>query len=234
MIGLGSPHLHLFETGSTNDKARELAEAGAPHGTMVSAVVQTAGRGRQGREWTNPAGVMAQSFVLRPDRCEPALLPIAAAVATASVCGSGALIKWPNDIWLTADPSPRKVAGILIETRMPSDWFVLGIGVNVAVDLDELGDAAPRAATLGQPASAMPVWRRRLVDELDRSLSLTGPELLDRWRERDGLCGREVAWDGGSGVADGIDAEGHLLVRGTDGSLQALVAGEVHLRPLVP
>lgn len=233
-MALGHPHIHLGKVGSTNDRARELAQAGAPHGTMVSALVQTAGRGRQGRAWTNPAGVMAQSFVLRRADCTPELLPIAAAVATARVCGDEAKIKWPNDIWVDAGMPPRKVAGILIESRMPADWFVVGIGLNVAVDPADLGDAAARAGTLGQPASSMPVWRRRLVKELDRALALPADQVLGEWRERDGLFGKELVWDSGEGVAAGVDDEGHLLVRGADGAFQSLVAGEVHLQPLVP
>ncbi|MGZ4171177.1 MAG: biotin--[acetyl-CoA-carboxylase] ligase, partial [Solirubrobacteraceae bacterium] len=56
MSGLGTPRLHLRITESTNTKARELAAAGAPHGTLVTAAEQSAGRGRQGRTWTAPAG----------------------------------------------------------------------------------------------------------------------------------------------------------------------------------
>jgi len=226
---LGSPHLHSAELGSTNDRARELADAGAPHGTMVSATVQTAGRGRQGRSWTNPPGVMAQSFVLRESRCTAELLPIAAAVAVARACGEQAQVKWPNDVWLSPG---RKVAGILIETRTGTDWRVLGIGINVAVAPADLGDAAARAATLGQPVSSIPHRRRELVAELETALALPTPELLDAWRERDGLRGREIAWDHGSGIAAGIDDSGRLLVRVSDAQVTALVAGEVHLQPL--
>jgi len=227
---IGIPHLQIAELGSTNDTARELAAAGAPHGTMVSATVQTAGRGRQGRSWTNPPGVMAQSFVLRESRCTAELLPIAAAVAVARTCGEQTQVKWPNDVWLSEG---RKLAGILIETRSGAGWWVLGIGINVAVDPADLGDAAARATTLGQPVASIPRWRRRLVAELQTALALPTPELLDAWRERDGLLGREIAWEHGSGVAAGIDDSGRLLVRVSDAEVTALVAGEVHLQPLV-
>jgi BirA family biotin operon repressor/biotin-[acetyl-CoA-carboxylase] ligase len=157
---LGRPRVHLRRTGSTNDRARELAIAGAPHGTLVTASEQTAGRGRDGRRWSAPAGsALLMSLVLRSP---PPLLPLIAAVAVCDVAGEQALVKWPNDIMLaTSDapptPAPRrphgrsavartvvrapslaKLAGILVEARPQQDWAVLGIGLNVAVRLAEL------------------------------------------------------------------------------------------------
>src|SRR6478672_13739947 len=76
---LGRPRLHLRRTDSTNERARELAAAGAPHGSLVTASEQTAGRGRQGRRWSAPANSsLLASLVLRPG---PRLLPLAAALA---------------------------------------------------------------------------------------------------------------------------------------------------------
>ena len=75
---LGAPHLHLRQTASTNDRARELAAAGAPHGTVVTAAEQSAGRGRQGRTWSAPRGhALLMSVLLRDP---PELLPLAAGV----------------------------------------------------------------------------------------------------------------------------------------------------------
>src|SRR2546421_12362510 len=93
---LGRPRVHLRRTSSTNDRAGELASAGAPHGALVTASAQTAGRGRQGRTWSAPPGsALLMSLVLR-DR-HP-LLPLAAAVAVADTVGDTARIKWPNDV----------------------------------------------------------------------------------------------------------------------------------------
>ncbi len=79
------PRLHLRSVDSTNTRARELAAAGAPHGTLVTAAEQTAGRGRQGRTWTAPAGrALLCSLVIREP---PRLLPLAAGVAVAEVAG---------------------------------------------------------------------------------------------------------------------------------------------------
>src|SRR5580693_7229710 len=82
---LGHPRVHLRRTDSTNERARALALAGAPHGTLVTASEQTAGRGRQGRSWSAPAGqALLMSLLLRSP---PSLLPLIAAVAVCDVAG---------------------------------------------------------------------------------------------------------------------------------------------------
>jgi BirA family transcriptional regulator, biotin operon repressor / biotin---[acetyl-CoA-carboxylase] ligase len=227
--GLGAPRLHLRETTSTNDRARALAAAGAPHGTLVTAAAQTAGRGRQGRTWSAPPGrALLMSLVLRDPR---RLLPLAAAVAVAETAGPAARIKWPNDVLLDG----RKVAGILAEGRPQEGWAVLGVGLNVAV---RPGDLPPElrdtAGTLGlEPGDVEPVLGR-LLGALEGALALDDAALLDAWRERDALLGREIAWADGRGRAAGIDAGGRLLVEVEGGGRAALEAGEVHLHPPAP
>jgi len=223
-VTLGSPQLHLRETTSTNDRARELAADGAPHGTLVTAGVQSAGRGRQGRHWRAPPGrALLMSVVLR----EPhALLPLAAAVAVARACGPEARVKWPNDVQIAG----RKVAGILAEGRPQEGWAVLGIGINVAVrDEDLPHELRETAAGLGLTARDVPAILARVLAELDAALALPEPMLLDAWRARDALHGQPVGWSVDEGIAAGIDERGRLLVRRADGSLAVLDAGEVHL-----
>jgi BirA family biotin operon repressor/biotin-[acetyl-CoA-carboxylase] ligase len=222
---LGHPRLHLRATTSTNDRARALATAGAPHGTLVTAEAQSAGRGRQGRSWSAPPGqALLLSLVLREP---PALLPLVAAVAVAEVAGDGALIKWPNDVLLE---DGGKVAGILVEARPQAGWAVLGIGVNVAVDLDELPqELRGRAATLGRPPAEVEPTLARLLGALERALALPAAAVLDAYRARDALHGREVAWAGGRGRAGGVDGAGRLVVDLPGGGRTALDAGEVHL-----
>lgn len=225
---LGHPRVHLRRTDSTNARARALAISGAPHGTLVSAGEQSAGRGRQGRSWSAPAGTaLLCSIVLREP---PALLPLLAAVAVAETVGGA--IKWPNDILIDG----RKVAGILAEGRPSERWAVLGIGINVAVRLNQLPlELRSLAGTLDRPPEAIEPLLEDLLRALERHLSQPAEAVLEAWRARDALRGNAVAWDGGSGVARGVDGEGRLVVEvaggGAAGSAghATLDAGEVHL-----
>ena len=232
MRALGSPHLHLRLTGSTNDRARELAGAGAPHGTLVTASEQSAGRGRQGRTWSAPAGhALLMSVVVRHPL--PELLPLAAGLAVARACGERAAVKWPNDVLLAdaaGERATRKLAGILTEGRPQEGWAVVGIGVNVAVRTGELPDELRgRAATLGLEPGDVAGVRDDVLRELERVLVATAGEVLEELRGRDALAGREVTWSGGRGVAAGIDGSGRLVVELEGGGRTALDAGEVHL-----
>jgi len=221
---IGSPRVHHRATTSTNDRARELAAAGAPHGTTVTASAQSAGRGRQGRTWSAPPETaLLLSVVLR----EPhALLPLAAAVAVAEVCGADAQIKWPNDVLIDG----RKVAGILAEGRPQEGWAVLGIGVNVALRVDDLPpELHDTATTLGLDRSDLEPTLHRVCAALDRALKLDPAALLDANRARDALRGKPISWNGGAGIAEGIDGAGRLVVALPGGGHTALDAGEVHL-----
>jgi BirA family biotin operon repressor/biotin-[acetyl-CoA-carboxylase] ligase len=221
---LGRPRLHLRSTGSTNARARELAQAGAPHGTAVTADEQTAGRGRQGRGWATPPGsALAVSLVIRdPDP----LLSLRAGLAVADLAGAGARVKWPNDVLVEG----RKVAGILAEGRPQEGWAVLGIGVNAALDLAVLPDEVrERAGTLGLEPRELPEALATLLERLEARLGEPPEATLAALRERDVLAGNPVRWEGGSGTGAGIADDGALLVRDAGGALHALAAGEVHL-----
>jgi BirA family transcriptional regulator, biotin operon repressor / biotin---[acetyl-CoA-carboxylase] ligase len=221
---LGRPRLHLRATTSTNDRARELAQAGAPHGALVTAAQQTAGRGRQGRTWSAPPGrALLLSLVLRDP---PPLLPLLAALAVAEVGGDGARIKWPNDVLV----DERKVAGILVEARPQEGWAVLGIGLNVAVRVEDLPpELHATAGTLGLDPGDVEPTLDRLLESLERALALPAAAALDAYRGRDALRGREVAWQDGRGRAAGIDGAGRLVVELPGGGRTTLGAGEVHL-----
>ena len=225
---LGAPRVHHRRTDSTNARARELATAGAPHGTLVTADEQTAGRGRQGRVWSAPPGrALLMSLVLRE---WPRLLPLAAALAVAEVAGEATTIKWPNDVLL----DERKVAGILVEGRSQEGWMVLGIGLNVALRPDDFPpELRDTAATLGRDPAEVEPALHELLGALDEWLSVPHDNVVVAFRARDALAGREVSWADGSGVAEGIDGDGRLLVRAGD-ELVTLDAGEVHLRGQTP
>jgi BirA family biotin operon repressor/biotin-[acetyl-CoA-carboxylase] ligase len=203
------------------------------------------------------------SLILRgsPDRL--ALLPLAAAVAVCEVAGPRAQIKWPNDVVIPQPAERRpatgaqssasggpdaaelaKLAGILTEARPQEGWAVLGIGLNVAVRLEDLPeDLRLTAATLGQSPEMIEPTLARLLGLLQRRLADPAATTLDAWRERDALRGHQIAWGscvqtestsstadpGGSGRAEGIDDAGRLLVALAGGGNTSLDAGEVRL-----
>lgn len=121
---------------STNMQARKHALNGCPERTLVVSEVQTAGRGRMGREWASPSGGLWFSFVLRP-RCVPSIAPILNFVVANSVAkainelyGVQVEMKWPNDIFLNG----KKLCGIGILVSSDIDlmhYVVVGIGINV-------------------------------------------------------------------------------------------------------
>jgi BirA family transcriptional regulator, biotin operon repressor / biotin---[acetyl-CoA-carboxylase] ligase len=226
---LGTPRLHLRSTDSTNTRARELAARGAPHGTLVTAAAQTAGRGRQGREWFAPPGrALLCSIVVRDP---PRLLSLAAGVAVAGVVGELAkrggevAIKWPNDVLLDGG----KVAGVLVEGRPQESWSILGIGLNAAFRMTDLpADLRATTATLGLAPDAIEPTLARLLELLGDWLGSSDKDVLAAVRGLDGLLGRRVSWSNAAGVAAGIDDDGRLLVA-TPGGRLALDAGEIHL-----
>ena len=222
---LGTPRVHLRQTDSTNLRACALALRGAPHGTLVTAAEQSAGRGRQGRTWSAPPGrALLCSLVVRDP---PRLLPLAAGVAVAEVCGDVAAIKWPNDVLLDG----RKVAGILVEGRPQEKWAVLGIGLNVALRLEDFpAELRATAGSLGlEPDSIEPVLAE-LLARLDTWTTAPDDAVLDAVRARDALLGQPLGWAGGEGTGAGIDGDGRLLVAAPGSPTPvALDAGEVHL-----
>lgn len=207
-------------------------EAGAPGGTVVTAREQTAGRGRQGRVWTAPEGkALLYSAVLRPLDERHLLLPLSVPLAVCAAAeelrpGVECQVKWPNDVWLEG----RKLSGILIEAKPQAGWAVIGIGLNLTIAPDEF------PADLRQPATSLgggitpEAARLALNAQLSRWVESKEAAILNEWRRRDGLRGREVSWEDGSGVADGIDDRGNLVVIVPSGDRVSLGAGEVQLR----
>ncbi len=241
--------LHWYEElGSTNDRAKELADDGAEHGTVVVAEAQTAGRGRRGRAWISPPRKnLYFSVVLRPE-LPPARAPELTLVASVALCdalrqaGVAAGIKWPNDLLV----GERKIGGILTELAAEPDrvhWVVVGAGLNVNAGPDdfpeelrgeatslliERGQPAPRALFAAACFTALEVW-------IDRHAEEGFGVVRDAWRERAVTLGREVIVkaDGReiAGVAEDIDDAGALLVRGPAGVERILSGDVLMLRP---
>jgi BirA family transcriptional regulator, biotin operon repressor / biotin---[acetyl-CoA-carboxylase] ligase len=252
-MSFGHPHRHFARTDSTNTRARELAAAGAPHGTVVTAAEQTAGRGRQGRTWTAPPDkALLYSAIVRPLEERHVMLPLAVPLA---VCEAAeelnpdltCKVKWPNDIHVEG----RKLSGVLIEARPQDGWAVIGIGLNISISREEFptelqstaislfdpghkgggrGSAGPSPLLLATPPPSAPSAATEVLSQrLSHWVQAEPGEVLATWRERDALLGREVEWDGGSGVADGVDDRGYLVVVTPGGDRIAVGAGEVHL-----
>jgi len=228
-VTLGRPRLHLRRTSSTNERARELAAGGAPHGTAVTAGEQTAGRGRRGRSWAGPPGqALLLSVVLRE---WDALLPLRAGLAVADVAGPAARVKWPNDVLVDG----RKVAGVLVEAQPQEGWAVLGVGVNVAVAPGDLpARLRATAGSLGRRPEDLEGFLHELLAALEARLREPAVATVSALRVRDALRDAPVRWAGGAGIGDGIDDAGRLRVRRAGGGIEALDAGEVHLRTPEP
>lgn len=237
-MSFGRPHRHYRRTDSTNERARELAQRGAPSGTIVTAAEQTAGRGRRGRAWTAPAGkALLYSAILRPLERRDALLPLAVPLgvceAIESVSEARCRLKWPNDVWI----GERKVAGVLVEAR-PPEWAVIGVGVNVAIERDEFPAELRWPATSLGGDVAVDALLAALNDALAAWVAASKQRLLGAYRERDALLGRKVIWDGGPrgaesgcGTADGLDEDGNLEVADAErGERVKLGSGEVQLK----
>jgi BirA family biotin operon repressor/biotin-[acetyl-CoA-carboxylase] ligase len=231
---------------STQRAARELAEAGAPEGTVVIADRQTQGRGRLGRDWHSPPGVnLYATVVLRPP-LPPARVPqlalvagLAAADAITAETGLTAELKWPNDVLVGG----RKTAGILTEMQGELDrvrYVLVGMGVNLG---QTTFPAALRAsATSLRLATGRPVDRTRFTARLLAALEARYGRFLSGglasmradWESLSSLQGRAVQVTAGDqvtcGRARGIDDDGALLVEEATGAVRRVTAGEVTLR----
>ena len=162
---------------STMDTARRMAEGGLPEGAVVLAERQTRGRGRFERPWVSTPGQnLSFSIILRPPLDRMRSLNMAASVALVeaihATTGLSATVKWPNDVRVNG----KKVAGLLIEARAPSDdaesdagYAILGVGLNVNHDptpsLTPPAEATSLALALGRP-----VDRLRVLQAFLRSL----------------------------------------------------------------
>jgi len=243
----------VASTGSTNADLAEAARAGAPEGTVLVTEFQSAGRGRLGRTWSAPprSGLMF-SVLLRPRvpvgrlGWLPLLVGVAAATAVRRIAELDVRLKWPNDLLA----GERKLAGVLAERvegdeRAGGDAIVVGMGLNVSLRAHEL--PVPTATSLALEEAACtdrdPLLRAvlREIERHYRDWTGAGGDadaagLRPAYLAASATIGREVRVElpGGrtvTGVATGVDAHGHLLVR-DGGAERAVSAGEVvHVRP---
>lgn len=226
--------------GSTNDEARQLAQNGAPEGTLVWARRQEYGRGRRGRAWSSPEGNLFMSLVLRPavPPGQAAQVSFVAAVAlgeaVSALIPGAPRLKWPNDVLIDG----AKSAGILLESEPGRagavDWLVLGIGVNVhhfppdleyqATSLAAAGAAGVSVETvLERVAASFQAWYQRWLAQgfapvraawLNAAHGLGGPVTV------------RLSEESFTGHFVDLDAGGALLVE-TPAGLRTVTAGDI-------
>ncbi len=236
------------EIGSTNDEARCLAAEGAPEGTLVIADYQSKGRGRLDRGWDAPPGSsLLMSLVFRPEleahQVQRLTMCCGLAVVDAieQETGIRAGLKWPNDVLI----GTAKTGGLLTEIELEGarvEYAVVGIGLNVNLDPAQLpGDLLVPATSLGHELGSqvlrLPLLRALLQRVEERYTALrAGRSPHSEWAARLVTLGRPVSVSGSGtmleGLAEGVDADGALLVRVGEGRVERVLAGDVSLRDL--
>lgn len=243
----GKEVLYFDETDSTNTEIKKAAEKEAAHGTLAVADYQSLGKGRRGRSWTSPHGVgIWMSILLRPElhpSCA-SMLTLVAALAVAdgieTVCGLDTKIKWPNDIVVNG----KKVCGILTEMSTELEcinYVVVGIGINANTSefpedirdvatslLLETGARVGRSRLIGAVMKALEKYYALFLEHQDMSGLL---EIYDsKLANKDNVVRVLAPGNEYTGIAEGINADGELLVRMDDGELRTVISGEVSVR----
>ena len=239
--GIGRNLIYRTTVDTTMVLARSEADAGAPHGTLVLAEEQTAGRGRRGRTFFSPpAENLYFTLILRTPLETHRRLPIATPLAVAQAIraeGVDARIKWPNDIWI----GERKVCGMLIDAEITAEGGLafVGIGINVNGDMSDNAELRDIAVSIAQ-ALAHRVSRERLLaricNEFERVIELPAAELAEEYRLASMVLGRDITVhamgkEPYEAVALTIEDDGGLRVRRADGTEETLVAADVSIRP---
>jgi BirA family biotin operon repressor/biotin-[acetyl-CoA-carboxylase] ligase len=255
---LQSPLAHVIEVheelSSTQERARELARSGTPHGTLVVAGVQTGGRGRMGRLWGSPAGGLWMSLVLRPNldaSLSPRITQTAAVGVAKALWGFGVVahIKWPNDLLVAG----RKICGILAESGIkyapkgrpgppkarPLDYVVLGVGMNANLHPGDLAVPDREVTTvrseLGRDVDLLELLRA-LLSSLDAELRRIRDfaAVLEDWRALNCTLGERVRvrrfGETLEGRAVDLSPEGALLLETPHGTVEVLEGEIEHLR----
>ncbi|MBQ6533265.1 MAG: biotin--[Solobacterium sp.] len=234
--------IYVFEEiDSTNNYAKILAAKNAPHGTLVLANHQTAGRGRQGHSFYSPSNSgLYFSLIIHPEHTEyisritPAAA-VSAVEAVYAVTGIRPGIKWVNDLFL----GRKKIAGILSEAvtdfetgRISS--VIIGIGINCRTmafpDDISLIAGSLEAESISRNALAA-LLRERLLHHISR---LDDPAMMDLYRRDSIVLGRQITYTYNNemytGLAEAINDDGNILIKKPDGTVQILQSGEISIK----
>ena len=233
---------HFRGIASTMDVARELAKRGTETGTIVVAESQSQGRGRLKREWLSPEGGIYFTIILRP-KISPVYAPRISLMASVAVAktirrlfGLKAELKWPNDVLIQG----RKVCGILAEMDAEMDvtnFVNVGIGINANSSISQF-EATSLKDEIGKEILRKEFFRSVVTEILryaQQQALLTKADLLEEWKSLSATLNREVEIVSPGEVIVGqaidIDTSGALIVKGEDGSLRTVIAGDCfHLR----
>ncbi len=242
--------VHWFETiDSTNTRAKDMAQQGAPHGTVLVAGMQTNGRGRMGRSFSSPAGQgVYLSVILRPDVPAEKLLHLTCAAAVAmcdaveAASGQRPGVKWINDLIL----QDKKLGGILTELSADSKtglvhYAVIGVGINCLQQQEDFPEDIRNTATSLKMATKKTVSRARLAAammqafwEMDTNLLTQQPSIMDAYRKNCITLGREIILMRGNescqATALDVENDGALSVQYPDGTTQRVQSGEARVR----
>lgn len=248
---IGRHAVFLPEISSTNDYLARLPLSEAPHGTIVAADLQLAGKGRLGRRWIAPAGsslLFSTKFCVFEDDADfrPTWLVMLAGVAAVraidAMCAVRIGLKWPNDLVVFRQQQLHKLGGILVEVQFESEQItsaIVGMGLNVNIDSAELPPATTPATSLkvilGRSIQREPLLAE-IANQMEQLLLEVQAERLDMfaiWREHLVTIGRPVTATGTTvieGIAETVDEWGRLGIRDVEGALHYVAAGDVTLK----
>ncbi len=199
-MSIGSSIIRVKKTKSTMDLAREIAENGVRHGSIVIAEEQTGGRGRGNRDWVSPKGGLWFSVILNDEHStkntQLLLLTFALAVSnTIERYGATASIKWPNDVYI----KNKKIAGILAETIFEGGkpkYTVIGVGINVNNDIPkELENTAISLKQVTEKTVSLEEFLGELLSEIDKyyyKLENNTSEVINEIKNKMNLIGKQI------------------------------------------
>jgi len=238
---------YFKEIDSTNIKAKELAEEGAPEGTVVIAEKQVKGKGSKGRTWLSPEGDgIYASLILRPAMAPSGapkitlMTAVAITEALLSLVQIKITIKWPNDILIKG----KKLAGILTEIAADMDavdYIIVGLGLNVNTPLQNFSEELKDLATSIYIETGEPFSRTRLVRayleyfekyyKMFKANNFT--PIMNRWKQLSNIIGQKIIVDvigkRHVGEVTNIDYEGVLILKDDKGGFQRIFSGDITL-----
>ncbi|MBN1280588.1 MAG: biotin--[acetyl-CoA-carboxylase] ligase [Candidatus Thermoplasmatota archaeon] len=230
------------EIESTNSTAKQLASAGAEHGTVVLAKTQSQGRGRFDRTWESPEGGVYLSIILRPQVSaeQTSLLAFVAGLAVAHTIrsyGLPAMIKWPNDVRV----HHKKIAGMLLESELVNQtvtFLIVGVGINLNIESTAFSNEIQSQSTsvaveLGSPVEFYEFLTRLLLQFdtwYQQFLEKQYDQILSHWKTASDTLGKPVRiqtkGDTLEGIAIGIDKQGFLRLQTKRGETKTIMSGD--------